>query len=289
MRESKWVKVAFFGPATIFFAFFLLLPVVASLGLAFTNWTGFNLSQISWAGGKNFVAAAQDPVVWKALWHTALFVVVTTVLVNVVGLTFALLIDTRVRGHDFLRVAIFLPLAVSPVLTAVFWQFILGPNGFVNDTLINDLHLGDSYIDFFGSVDLAFWTVVTAAVWQSSGLTMLLYYAGLQSQPQEQMEAGALDGARYWSRVRWIVLPHLRPVMAIAVVLSLIGGWKVFDLVLVLTDGGPERSTEVLSTYLYEQAFKFNDMGFAAVLALVIVVFAVISTFVRRPISGSQS
>ncbi len=286
MRESRWVKALFIGPAFIFFAFFLLLPVVASLGLAFTSWTGFDISQIMFIGGKNFVTAAHDPILGKALWHTAAFVVVTTVLVNIVGLGFALLINTRVRGHDVLRVAVFLPLAVSPVLTAVLWQFILGPNGFINDVLVDGLHITDSPVEFLGNVNLAFWTLVTAAVWQSSGLNMLLFYAGLQSLPPERMEAGALDGAKYWSRVRWIVLPHLRPMIAIAVVLNLIGGWKVFDLVLVLTDGGPERSTEVLSTYLYQQAFEFNDMGFSAVLALIIVVLAVVSTLVRRPISG---
>lgn len=288
MRESWWVKSLFIGPAFLFFALFLLLPVLASIGLAFSSWAGFDIRQIEFVGLDNFAKAFQDPIVLRALLNTAAFVVLTTVLINILGFGFALLINTRVVGHDFLRVAVFLPLAVSPVLTAILWQFLLGPYGFINQFLRSGIGIIDKPIEFLGSPDLAFWTLITAAVWQASGLNMLLFYAGMQNLSSERLEAAALDGARYWSRVRWVIIPHLRPVIAIAVVLNLIGGWKVFDLVLVLTKGGPERSTEVLSTYMYQQAFEFSHFGTGAVMAIIIVFFAVISTLVRKPIAGEQ-
>lgn len=287
MRESAGIKALFIGPAFVFFLFFMMLPVVASIGLVFASWTGFSLNQIEWNGVANFETAFGDPVFWRSFGNTALFVVATTVLVNILGFLLALLTHSRVRGHEFLRIAVFLPLAVSPVITAILWQFLLGPYGFINQFL-KSIGLADKPVEFLGSPDFAMWTVIAAAVWQTSGLNLLLFYAGLQSLSTERLEAAALDGARYWSRVRWVMIPHLRPVIAIAVVLNLIGGWKVFDLVFVLTKGGPMRSTEVLSTYMYEQAFEQSHFGYAAVMVLAIVVFAIISTLVRRPITGAQ-
>ena len=130
------MKALFIGPAIAFFSLFLLLPVVAALCLAWTHWSGFDVSQISWAGSENIEKLGHDDVFGKALWHTLVFVVFTTLLLNVVGLTMAMLINTRVRGHEFARVAMFLPLGLSPVVTAVLWQYLLGPYGFVNGLLL---------------------------------------------------------------------------------------------------------------------------------------------------------
>jgi raffinose/stachyose/melibiose transport system permease protein len=288
MFVSARVKALFIGPAIAFFSLFLLLPVVAALGLAWTHWSGFDVSQISWAGSENIEKLGHDDVLGKALWHTLVFVVFTTLLLNVVGLAMAMLINTRVRGHEFARVAMFLPLGLSPVVTAVLWQYLLGPYGFVNGLLVNTLGVTDQPVGFLGDPNLALMTVIAAAVWQYSALNMLLFYAALQSLPQDRVEAAAMDGAAWWSRLRWVVIPHLRPTLAIAVVLNLIGGWKVFDLVYVLTGGGPNRATEVLSTYLYQQAFQFNNLGYASVLAAVICVLAILSALTRGPIAGRQ-
>jgi raffinose/stachyose/melibiose transport system permease protein len=277
----------FIAPAAAFFGLFLLLPVLAVVAMAFTSWTGFDINGVVWRGLHNFGTLGRDAVFGQALWHTVLFVVLSTVFLNVIGLAFALVIDSRVRGHDFLRVAMFLPLGISPVVTAVLWQQLLGPYGFVNSLLENVLGVTREPIGFLGTPNLAFATVIAAALWQYSGYNMLLYYAGLQTLPRERMEAAAIDGARALSRVRWVVVPHLRPIVAVAVVLNMIGGWKVFDLVYVLTRGGPNRSTEVLSTYLYQQAFDFNSLGYASAIALVIIALAVVSLVVRRPIAGA--
>jgi raffinose/stachyose/melibiose transport system permease protein len=224
----------------------------------------------------------------KALVHTVLFVVFSTVLLNAFGLGLALLIHSRVRGHDFLRVAMFLPLGLSPAIAALIWQQILGPYGFVNLVVgRNGLGLAHKPIGFLGDPKLAFATVVGIAVWQYSGYNMLLYYAGLQSLPTERVEAAAIDGAGAFNRLRYVVVPYLRPVIAVVVVLNLIGGWKVFELVYVLTNGGPNRATEVLSTYLFQQAFEFSRVGYASTFAVVIVALATVSALARSRISGT--
>jgi raffinose/stachyose/melibiose transport system permease protein len=276
----------FIAPATAFFGVFLLFPVIAVIGLAFAEWTGFNVHQIHWAGTRNFSQLFHDAVFRQSLVHTLIFVVGSTLLLNLVGLGLAMLIHTRVQGHRFLQIAIVLPLGLSPVLTAILWQQILGPYGFVNELLVSTLHWRTQPIGFLGDPNLVMWTVIAAAVWQYAGYDMLLYYAGLQGLPKERMEAAAIDGAGAWSRLRYVVIPFLRPVIAIVIVLNLIGGWKVFDLIFVLTGGGPSHSTEVLSTYLYQQAFTFNSMGYASSIAVVIVVLAMISALIRGRIAG---
>jgi raffinose/stachyose/melibiose transport system permease protein len=276
----------FIAPATAFFGVFLLFPVIAVIGLAFAQWTGFNVHQIHWVGTRNFTQLFHDAVFRQSLVHTLIFVVGSTVLLNLAGLALAMLIHTRVQGHRFLQIAIVLPLGLSPVLTAILWQQILGPYGFVNELLVSTLHWRTQPIGFLGDPNLVLWTVIAAAVWQYAGYDMLLYYAGLQGLPKERMEAAAIDGAGAWSRLRYVIIPYLRPVIAIVIVLNLIGGWKVFDLVFVLTGGGPSHSTEVLSTYLYQQAFTFNLMGYASSIAVVIVVLATVSALVRGRIAG---
>jgi raffinose/stachyose/melibiose transport system permease protein len=285
MRRRR-AGVGFIAPAAVFFGVFLLFPITAVFVLSFTGWTGFNLDQIAWNGGENWKEIVHDDVFRQSLWHTLLFVVFTTVLLNVFGLGLALLINTLVVGHDFLRVAMFLPLVLSPVVTAILWQQILGPYGFINQLLVETLHLRTTPIGFLGDPSLALGTVISAAIWQYSGYNMLLYYAGLQSLPKERLEAAAIDGANAWNRFRFVVIPYLRPVIAVVVVLNLIGGWKVFELVYVLTGGGPNRATEVLSTYLYQQAFQLNDLGYASTIAVVIIGLATISALGRRRISG---
>lgn len=286
---SKRIRALFIAPACIFFTIFLLFPVIAALGLAFTSWSGFNVDEIAWNGTANFSELGSDPVFASALWHTVVFVVVTTLLLNVIGLGIAMLIHTRVRGSEFLRVAMFLPLGLSPVITAVLWQYLLGPYGLVNQILgPHVLGIVDKPIGFLGDPSLALGTVIAASIWQFSALNMLLFYAALQSLPSERLEAASIDGAGWFKRLQWVILPYLRPTLAITVVLNLIGGWKVFDLIYVLTRGGPNRSTEVLSTYLYQQAFQFSNVGYAAVIALVIVVLAVASALTRGPIAGRQ-
>lgn len=288
MRVSRGTRAIFIAPASAFFTVFLLFPVIAALALAWTSWSGFNVDQIAWNGTANFAKLAGDDVFGSALWHTVVFVAVTTVLLNVVGLAVALLINTRVRGSEFLRVAMFLPLGLSPVITAVLWQYLLGPYGLVNQVLKDVLGIVDKPIGFLGDPHLALATVIAAAIWQYSALNMLLFYAALQSLPSDRLEAAAIDGAGWWSRLLWIVIPYLRPTLAIAIVLNLIGGWKVFDLVYVLTGGGPNHATDVLSTYLYQQAFQFNNVGYAAVIAIVITLLAIASALTRGRIAGEE-
>lgn len=276
-------RYLFYLPALGFFAVFLLLPLLAVVVLAFSAWTGFRVDTITFVGVANFEAAAADRVFHHALAHTVILVIATTVGLNVMGFGIALLLNARTTGSDFLRVAVLVPLAISPVMAGLLWQQILGPFGFLNTLLT---FAGLDRIQFLAAPS-ALAAVVVVTIWQFSGYNALLYFAGLQSLPGDRVDAAAVDGAGRWSTVRHVVLPYMRPVVAVVVVLNLIGGWKVFDIVFVLTRGGPNRASEVLSTYLYEQAFNFSAVGYAATIAIVIVVLALLSTLLRGPLAGA--
>jgi len=272
--------LVFVLPSVAIFALFLVLPVVAVAGISVLEWAGFRLGDWTFVGADNFVQAVGDPVFWRAFTNTLLFTIATTVLLNITGFGYALLIASRVRGSTLAKAALFLPVLLSPVIVALMWTRLLDAFGAANQ-LISVFAPTAKPTLFLGDPDLALASVVVATVWQFTGYNMLLYYAGLQSLPRDQVEAASIDGAGKRATIRHVVIPSLYPVMGTAILLNVIGGLRVFDLVYVMTRGGPNRSTEVLATYMYEQAFKFSDMGYASAIALVIVVLSVAAAILR--------
>lgn len=270
----------------LLFIVILLVPVVSVVVLGFTGWTGFDLQQIHVEGARNYWELTKDTFFLAAFRHTVVLIAATALLMNGLGIAAAMVVNSRVRGSEFLRIAMFLPLGLSPIITAVIWQRMLGPFGLVNDTLG---WFGISPVDFFGQPRMAFAALVAAYVWQYAGYNMLLYYAALQSLPTERVEAAAVDGASKWGQFRHVVLPYLRPVIAVVVILNLIGGWKIFDIVYVLTGGGPNRATDVLATYLYEQSFTFSNVGYASAIATIIIGLAIVSSLTRRAVAGGDA
>jgi ABC-type sugar transport system permease subunit len=277
--------LALVAPTLLVFLGFVAVPVVVVALTSLTSWTGFQLSDISWLGIDNYRGLAKDPIFWKAFRQTLLFTVVTTLALNVVGFWLAYLINTKVRGSGFLKAVLFLPVLMSPVIVGLMWSNLLrGPGGGLNELLMS-LGLVDDPIFFLGEAKWALVAVIMATVWQFAGYDMILYHAGLQSVPDTLLEAAALDGASRWATIRHVVLPALYPVISVVVLLNVIGGLRVFDIVYVMTRGGPDRNTEVLATYMYEQAFSLNAMGIASAIAVVIVVLAITLSVLRVRIS----
>jgi len=272
--------LAFVLPSVAVFALFLVLPVVAVAGISVLEWAGFRLGDWTFVGAEKFEKALRDPVFWRAFTNTLLFTVATTVLLNITGFGYALLIASRVRGSTLAKAALFLPVLLSPVIVALMWTRLLDAFGAANQVITIFAPKARPTL-FLGDPDLALASIVVATIWQFTGYNMLLYYAGLQNLPRDQLDAAGIDGASKWATIRNVVIPSLYPVMGTAILLNVIGGLRVFDLVYVMTRGGPNRSTEVLATYMYEQAFKFSDMGYASAIALVIVVLSVTAAILR--------
>ncbi|WP_406154901.1 sugar ABC transporter permease [Streptomyces sp. NBC_00882] len=264
-------------PALLLFAFVVLVPSVRGVYYAFTDWDGLD-PQFSFVGLGNFADMFNDADAMQAVWHTLLIAVSITVIQNAVGLLLALGVNTAIKSRNLLRVFLFAPAVITPIVTAYLWRNLLGPDGAVN-TLLGAVGLDGRQQDWLGSPSLALWAVVGVIVWQFAGYSMVIFLAGLQSVPQEIHEAAALDGAgpvrRFWSVTR----PLLAPAFTINLMLSIIGGIKLFDQVYALTGGGPGHATDTLSTLIYKDAFTLGEFGYSIALAVVLtIIVAVVST-----------
>ncbi|MEU1518437.1 sugar ABC transporter permease [Streptomyces sp. NPDC005811] len=267
----------FMAPALLLFAFVVLVPSARGVYYAFTDWDGLD-PHYSLVGLGNFADMVRDADAVRAVWHTLLIAVAVTVVQNAVGLLLALGVNSAIKSRNLLRVLLFAPAVITPIVTAYLWRNLLGPDGAVN-SLLAAVGLGARQQDWLGSPDLALWSVVAVIVWQFAGYSMVIFLAGLQSVPQEVHEAAALDGAgpvrRFWSVTR----PLLAPAFTINLMLSIIGGIKLFDQVYALTGGGPGHATDTLSTLIYKDAFTLGEFGYSIALAVVLtIIVAVAST-----------
>jgi raffinose/stachyose/melibiose transport system permease protein len=247
----------------------VLVPVLASMGYAFTDWQG--LGAAHWVGLANFRAIFSDPETRGALWHTLLLGAGLVLISNVVGLGLALGLNRTLRSRHFLRAVFFMPAILSPLAVSYVWQYILTPAGPLN-SFFGNVGLTGIQHPWLGDPDWALPAVLLVLVWQTSGLPMVIYLAGLQSIPDDLMEASEVDGASTWLRLRRVTLPLLLPAFTISSTLTVIFGLRVFDQILALTDGGPVGATETLATQVWKQSFANGHFGYGAALSVVLTV-----------------
>ncbi len=266
LKSLLWFAV----PAFLFYGFAVLWPSLRGAFLAFTNWDGLSQDyDVIWFD--NFVRIFTTESSLRALIMTIVFAVAITVLQNAIGLVLALAVNSGLKSQNFLRVLLFAPVVITPVVVAFLWKFLLTPNGPVNG-LLDLVGLGGVTPSWLGEPFWAAFSIVMMVVWQKAGYSMVIYVAGLQSIPQEVEEAAAVDGAGPWQRFWSVTWPLLAPATAINVLLTLVGGLKMFTEVFVLTAGGPGGSTDTLSTLLYKSAFQFNEFGYGIALAIVLAI-----------------
>ncbi|WP_330308884.1 MULTISPECIES: sugar ABC transporter permease [unclassified Streptomyces] len=264
-------------PAMLLFAFVVLVPSARGVYYAFTDWDGLD-PDFSVIGLDNFSEMFRDADAVQAIWHTLLIAVSITVVQNALGLLLALGVNSAIKSRNVLRVFLFAPAVITPIVTAYLWRNLLGPDGAVN-SLLGAVGLDGWRQDWLGSPQVALWSVIGVIVWQFAGYSMVIFLAGLQSVPKEIHEAAAIDGAgpvrRFWSVTR----PLLAPALTINLMLSIIGGIKLFDQVYALTGGGPGHATDTLSTLIYKDAFTLGEFGYSIALAVVLtIIVAVVST-----------
>ncbi|GIE36088.1 sugar ABC transporter permease [Actinoplanes italicus] len=263
-------------PALLLFTFVVLVPSARGVYYAFTDWDGLD-PDLAFIGLDNFTAIADDPDALQAIWHTLLVAVAITVLQNGFGLLLALGVNTMIKSRNFLRALLFAPAVIAQIVTAYLWRNLLSPDGAVN-SLLSAVGLDSWRQNWLGDPDLALWMIVLVVVWQYAGYSMVIFIAGLQSIPKEIYEAAAIDGSgpirRFWSVIR----PLLAPALTINLMLSIIGGIKLFDQVYALTGGGPGHATDTISTLIYKDAFTLGEFGYSIALAVVLTaIVAIIS------------
>jgi multiple sugar transport system permease protein len=272
--KHNWAAWAFIAPALLVIAVFFLLPVLAGLALSFTDFDIYALADIGnlrFVGLANYVELLQTPLFWKALGNTIYFVGVGVPLSIAVSLGTALLLNSKLaRFKSFFRVALFAPVVTTLVAVAVVWRYLLHTrSGLINYGLQG---LGLEPIDWLGDPHWAMPAIILFAVWKNFGYNMIIFLAGLQSVPEDLYEAARIDGASGWQQLRHITLPALAPVILLVSVLTMAGYFQLFAEPYVMTQGGPLQSTVSVLYFMYEEGFKWWNLGFASAIAFVLFV-----------------
>ncbi|WP_406689141.1 sugar ABC transporter permease [Saccharopolyspora sp. ID03-671] len=267
-RSDAPAAAAFLAPDALGLLLFIALPALLALLVGFFQVDGFG--NIEWAGLENFRLMTGDGLLWKSFGITIGYAVLFVPLAFFAGLGLALLVSDHFPGVAVVRAALFLPNAVSLVVIGLLWQFLL-----TDKTGAVAKLTGLDEVSWLGDPTLALLTLVLISVWFLMGYQMLIFLGGLQDIPREYYDAATVDGGGPWQRFRHVTWPMLRPTSFFVLVTSLINavtGLQVFDLVYVLTSGGPANSTTTVVYYAYQQAFLFGRFGYASAICALLVV-----------------
>jgi len=274
LNLSGWRNFLYVLPAVLVYAVFLLLPLLASLGISFTEWDGTSLPVFS--GVSNYLRMFSDPVFWIALGNNAILMLFYTLLPISIGLLLcSFLYDTRNNSErSVLRILFFLPYIMPMAVLGVVWRWLYNPAFGPIDQLLRAIGLPQLAMSWLGDFTWALPAVGLVATWYFFGFCLVLFMAGLQRMDPSLLEAADLDGSSRRQKFVRITLPGLRPELRIALLLTVIASLKAFDLVYVMTQGGPGTSTMVTNIFMYKQGFDLHYFGYAssvAVFSMIIV------------------
>jgi multiple sugar transport system permease protein len=296
-RKNTLVAYSFLAPNFLGFAIFTLVPVMFSILLSFIEWNGGALSNMKWVGLDNYATIFKvEKVIEKfadgdyfyffnrvdlgiALKNTVFYTLITVPLTLVCSIALAMALNKAVKGAVAFRTIFFFPYVASMVAICVCWNFMLMKDGPINQLIMG---LG---IDFNKSwtadSNMAMWAIILVSVWRNMGYYMIIYLAALQGVPRELYEAATVDGANKWQQFRNVTLPQLKPTTFFASIMMVISCFKIYDVVAIMTEGGPGRSTKMLVTYIYDIAFARIKYGEASAISMVLLVIVLLITIIQ--------
>jgi raffinose/stachyose/melibiose transport system permease protein len=281
---------AMLTPALILFAVFIAYPLLNTLISSFYDY-GLTSSTRNFIGLQNFLELFGDPVFWVC-FRNNLIVLVGSVMVQVGGgLVLAAVFNRGLsrKWSTLARTIVFAPMVMSSVAVGILWQLVFNPSIGAIDAALTFLHLPTPMLGWLGDPNLAILSILFVACWQYTGFMMVILLAGMQAVASELYEAATLDGATEVQMFFFVTIPAIRNVIIASVLITMIGSFKAFDLVYVLTLGGPAHSSEVLGTYLYKNAFNLNRMGYASAIAVVLLGFTVTLSFIQLRLQTSST
>lgn len=274
---NRMTPYVFLAPACIFLIFGLLYPILYMMYASFLDWNPSQLiSEADWVGLKNYLDLFQDDAFLESLGVTLKFAAVIVFLEVVLGVGLALLLDRNIRGMSLLRTIFILPMMIAPIVVGLMWRYMYHPTiGIFNRTLNA---LGFESIPWLSDADWALTSIIIADVWQWTPFIFILSLAALQSLPKSTLEAARIDGATQWQQIFYIKIPLMMPVLIVTLLLRLIDAFKVLEVILVMTNGGPGLSTEILSLRISRTASDFRELGEAAAMSNMLLVVLMILT-----------
>ncbi len=277
-RYNLWRRAepyVYMLPAATFVAIFLLYPAAYTLYVSLTDWDGLTTPQF--IGLENYLQMFKEPVFGTSVVNTVIWVIATLLFPVGLGLLLAVFVN-RIPLQEFFKAVFYLPYAISATSIAVIWTYMLAPTGVVNEVL-KMVGLGTLAKPWLLMPPWNTITMLVAFTWQTTGTNMILFLVGLQSIPTDLIEAAKLDGANAFQTFRRVILPLLRPITTVVVTIAVVNSFKVFDLIWIMTQGGPFRSSETLAVTMYRESFVSFRLGFGASIAnflsLIVILFSI--------------
>jgi len=277
VRRDWLPALLFLTPNIVSIGLFTLLPVVAGFFLSFTSWD--MLSDPVWIGFDNYLKLISDRQFWNSLGNTVIYTMIVIPGGLALSLALALALNSKIKGTAFYQAVFFLPYVSSTVAVALVWKWIYHPDYGVLNAILKAVGLPG--VNWLTDPKIALVSVAMVQIWQTAGYNMVLFLAGLRSIPREYYEAARLDGATPWQTFWSITVPLLMPTIFFVTTTSIIASFQVFNLIYVMTGGGPGTSTKVYVYYLWENGFSFFKMGYASALAYVLFIIILAITLLQ--------
>lgn len=284
-QVSKYLTlVAFITPAFALFVIFVIWPVIEAARYSLYRWNGLG-PLVDFAGLKNYQRLFHDPIFFQALHNTLIIALLSLTIQLPLALLMALLVNGRIPGRSFFRVLFFLPYVLSEVVTGLIWSFIYEPSYGIAAFVYHALHISAPPPALLGDVRLTLFAIFAVMCWKYFGFHFILYVAGLQQIPAEVIEAARIDGANAWQVARNITIPLLGSTLRLSIFLSILGSLQYFDLIYVMSDGGPVHSSETMATYLIHAGFQSFELGYGSTVGVVMfMICLVFALFYQRVI-----
>lgn len=268
MKRQIVDYIRFVCPMLLLYALFFILPLFQTIGFSFTDYNGINPKR-EFTGFDNYIKAFQDELFWQSMKFTVFSAVLLIIAANVFGFLLALALNRKIRSRNILRAVIFCPFIFNNVTVGFIWQFLLG-------RFMTDLYPMTGWemfrIGWLSDESLVLYSVIAVKLWQSIGYFMVIYLAGLQLLPQDPLEAAVIDGCTGIKKIRFITVPLMKPTIFVCLFLAVTESLNMFPLLMSLTNGGPGHASENISLYIYNEAFKSHQMGYASALAVILTI-----------------
>ncbi|MHB8338482.1 MAG: carbohydrate ABC transporter permease [Ignavibacteriaceae bacterium] len=285
MNNKNKISAAYFflTPALLAIFIFFLLPVLAAFVMSFTDFDIYSLGNfryVQFVGFKNYLQILYDPLFWQALKNTFYFVIAGGPLSIAVSLGAAILLNSKlVKYKGFFRLVYFMPVVTTLVAVSVLWRFIYHPKFGILNYLLG--FIGIKGIDWLGDPNWAMPAIIFMAVWKNFGYNMIIFIAGLQSIPEDLYEAASIEGASAWQQFKNITLPMLAPTTLFITIITMIGYFQLFAEPYVMTQGGPLNSTLSIVLYMYQEGFRWWNMGYSSALAFILFFIILIVSLIQ--------
>lgn len=286
-KRNKLTIVLFVLPALIVYLVWVIYPIISAMWMSTLK--ADTLHSSHFAGFENYISVFKSTLFWKSMKISFVFIIFTTLFQVILGFLYGYLVYLQPKGYRIYKILLFVPNVLPSVATGFIWSYIYSPSMGVLKPIMEALGLGQYYISPIADPKLALAAIIFAQVWSGLGVQVILFNSGFMNIPSEVIESARLDGATGWKMIKTMVIPMSWDITKMVIILQTIGALRSFDLIYVMTAGGPNHSTEVLPMHLFVNAFQNFNLGYGNVIAVILFVLAMIITMVMRKVMERDS